>query len=531
VKFVITGEKGDRRTIVAWADPAEGGLVRMAADPDDGSEGGSASDGGTFDVGTNVTVHATPNSGYVFVNWMEKSSESIEVVSTEADYSFTVEGVRMLSATFARVITVRWLDYDDTVLYEATYNEGEEEPAYQGDTTPTRPATAAYTFTFTGWDLGRASDAVKTYRPLFDATLNKYDVTFVDEDGTVIKQATPYDYDTLPKDMDLPQDPVKPSTAQYSYTFDKWVNVETGEALGPVMGDATYKPTFTATLNRYSVKFVDDDGSVLLGPDEYDYGTSVDDIAVPDDPSKAAEEWCSYEFAGWDPEIADVVADATYRAVYTKIPVEKYQVTFVNYDGAVLQTSESKLGDIPSYKGSVPTRAASDQCSYVFTGWSPEIAAVTGDVVYTALFEEVPLPAKKASLTFDLGGGTLDGKTSLVIIADIGDVIEIPAAPTRDGYEFKYWKGSEYYPGDKYTVEGDHAFTAQWEQKPTPTPNDESKESNGYVTKPVSQKSTSAKTGDSVPAASLGLIGAIAMIVLALSLVARGRRPMNERKT
>ena len=59
----------------------------------------------------------------------------------------------------------------------------------------------------------------------------------------------------------------------------------------------------------------------------------------------------------------------------------------------------------------------------------------------------------------------MEGKTGVITVeAEEGSVITIPAAPTRDGYKFTYWKGSEYHPGDSYTVEGDHTFTAQWEE-------------------------------------------------------------------
>lgn len=52
-----------------------------------------------------------------------------------------------------------------------------------------------------------------------------------------------------------------------------------------------------------------------------------------------------------------------------------------------------------------------------------------------------------------------------------GTVITIHEAPVRNGYAFKYWKGSEYDPGDKYTVTEDHVFTAQWEKTGEPDPN------------------------------------------------------------
>ena len=74
-------------------------------------------------------------------------------------------------------------------------------------------------------------------------------------------------------------------------------------------------------------------------------------------------------------------------------------------------------------------------------------------------------------MTFDLAGGTLDGKTCTVTIkANIGDTIKLPTAPTRDGYTFKCWKGSEYAAGADYKVEGDHAFTAVWEKVASSSP-------------------------------------------------------------
>ena len=67
--------------------------VTVAAQPE---ESGSVSGGGHFDHGQSCTVHATPNTGYNFVNWTENGTP----VSTSADYTFTVEGNRNLVAVF-----------------------------------------------------------------------------------------------------------------------------------------------------------------------------------------------------------------------------------------------------------------------------------------------------------------------------------------------------------------------------------------------------------------------------------------------
>lgn len=142
-------------------------------------------------------------------------------------------------------------------------------------------------------------------------------------------------------------------------------------------------------------------------------------------------------------------------------------VTFQNEDGTVLQSGKVAYGQMPEFTGETPTKAATERCAYAFAGWDKEIEPVTGDVTYMAMFTEIPIVA---TLTFDYAGGTRDGKDSLVIEANVGDTIAIPAAPVREGYAFKHWQGSEYQPGDTYVVEGDHTFTAVWEKDAEPEP-------------------------------------------------------------
>ena len=77
-------------------------------------------------------------------------------------------------------------------------------------------------------------------------------------------------------------------------------------------------------------------------------------------------------------------------------------------------------------------------------------------------------------LTYKLNGGNYNGSTDDVVEEyDAGTVISIPDAPVRDGYTFTYWQGSEYQPGDAYTVEEDHTFTAQWKKNEEPDDGDE----------------------------------------------------------
>lgn len=68
--------------------------VTVASNP---SEGGSVSGGGAYVYGQEVTVEASANTGYSFVNWTEDGT----AVSTESDYTFTVISDWDLVANFA----------------------------------------------------------------------------------------------------------------------------------------------------------------------------------------------------------------------------------------------------------------------------------------------------------------------------------------------------------------------------------------------------------------------------------------------
>jgi YVTN family beta-propeller protein len=61
---------------------------------------GTVTGGGTYELGTSITLHAAANSGYRFVRWTEGGAE----VSKNADYTFTVEKNTTLTAEFAENI-------------------------------------------------------------------------------------------------------------------------------------------------------------------------------------------------------------------------------------------------------------------------------------------------------------------------------------------------------------------------------------------------------------------------------------------
>jgi hypothetical protein len=69
-------------------------LITLSAEP---TEGGTVAGGGNVVHGQMVTVTATAEIGYTFLHWAEGG----DVVSTEANYSFTATAERVLVAHFA----------------------------------------------------------------------------------------------------------------------------------------------------------------------------------------------------------------------------------------------------------------------------------------------------------------------------------------------------------------------------------------------------------------------------------------------
>lgn len=61
-------------------------------------EGGTVSGGGTFTLGSQITVVATPNAKYKFRAWVKNGTS--QIVSTSASYTFTLNGQTDLIATF-----------------------------------------------------------------------------------------------------------------------------------------------------------------------------------------------------------------------------------------------------------------------------------------------------------------------------------------------------------------------------------------------------------------------------------------------
>ena len=195
--------------------------------------------------GKNTT--ATPNSGYTFSKWSIKINSQSPKYSTKNPDDFSsyelLESMGYASVTITAnftavtTYTITWKNWDGSTLSTSKVNKG-ATPSYSG-ATPTRPSTAQYAYTFSGWTPAiTAATANKTYTATYTQTLRKYSITVNSSNvsqGTAAGGGT-YDYGTNHQITATPNE---------CYRFTQWSdgNMDNPRTI-TVTGDATYTAEF-----------------------------------------------------------------------------------------------------------------------------------------------------------------------------------------------------------------------------------------------------------------------------------------------
>lgn len=170
----------------------------------------------------------------------------------------------------------------------------------------------------------------------------KYKVTFVDYDGTVLKEQTvPYG-----GKAEFPEDPFRAPDSEHAYEFSGW-------SIDPsnVTEDLTVTAQYEEKERYYSVKFVDNDGNEIK-VSSIDYGASLE---LPSAESMTDKMGENYEFEGWyvdeaRTELAEDIVVKSAMTIYGKWvlkPVSErlFSIKYLNGDGAEIRSVTAKYGD------------------------------------------------------------------------------------------------------------------------------------------------------------------------------------------
>ncbi|MCR4598305.1 MAG: Ig-like domain-containing protein, partial [Acetatifactor sp.] len=309
------------------------------------------------------------------VNWRSSDTAVVDIIVTENSNTITLDpkgaGIATITATSAADstitaqcaitvsgYTVTWVNDDNTTLttqYDVAYDT---VPSYPGVAAPTKEATAENTYTFAGWKIGNVSypkdgtvempgiQGDTTIQAYYTVNDRKYNVTFVDEDGTSeLKAATAYDYNTPGSAIVEPEAPTKASTDTLTYTFAGWTVAgsetvyETGH-LPNVTDDVTYVAKYTEADRLYTVTFYDSEanGSTQL----YQTTTTYQGVVeyAGEEPTREADDTYEYRFNGWkynnlilisDLSNQPITEDVNFTADY--LPISKGVFYYFTNDG------------------------------------------------------------------------------------------------------------------------------------------------------------------------------------------------------
>ena len=367
--FTITND----RTLVANFSVQAPNTYNINVSPNP-SNGGTVTGGGSYNQGASCTVTATANTGYTFTNWTENGN----VVSSNANYTFTVTGNRTLVANFqlqSYTISVSANPSNDgTVSGGGQYNYGQSCAV---------TATANTGYTFTNWTEGGnvvSSNANYT----FTVTNNRTLVANFTQQYTINVSADPTNGGTVTGggQYNYGQSCTVTATANTGYTFTNWT--ENGNV---VSSSANY--TFTVTSNRtlvanfqlqsytISVSANPSNGGTVSDGGHYDYGQSCTVTATPAD---------GYTFKMWTENGCQVSTNANYTFSVTgnRTLVAQFQAQGYTISISANPTSGGSVtGGGTYFYGASCTVTATANTDYTFTNWTEDGNVVSTNANYT----------------------------------------------------------------------------------------------------------------------------------------------------
>lgn len=413
-----------------------------------------------YDDSKTLTANAFTKTGYTFNGWNTKADGSGTSYADKASVS-------KLTATNGATVTLyaKWKANSYTIKFNA--NGGSGSMSDLAMTYDTAKNLTANSFTRTGYDfLGWSTSSSATSATYADkasvknlatsGSVTLYAVWKI-KTFTVTVVASPTEAGTVSGggNYDYNKTATLTATAKTGWKFKQWND---GNTSNPRTVTVTAATTYTATFEKltYAISTAVSPSSsgTVTGAGTYEHGSTATLKATPN---------TGYKFVKWSDgntsatRTVTVTGAATYTATFEKL---KYTVTWKNDDGTVLETDNNvEYGTTPTYNGATPTKASTAQHAYTFSGWSPAISAVTGNVTYTAQFTATV--RKYTVKWYNYDGTLLETDAEVPYGTKPTYNGATPTKPSDDYYNYGFVGWS---PSISEGIQGDKNFTAQFAQ-------------------------------------------------------------------
>ena len=285
-------------------------------------------------------------------------------------------------------------------------------------------------------------------------TINQYTITFDTDGGSEVAPIT-QDYGSA---ITAPAAPTREG-----YTFTGWD--KTIPATMPA-GDMTI--TAQWTVNQYTITYDLDGGTAEGNPDTYTVETDAFTLKNPTRPGYTFTGWSGTGLTGEDNLTVTIPKGSTGNRSYTAHwSLNTYSITYDLNGGTASGNPTSYTVESATITLNQPTKTG-----YTFTGWSGTDltgednltvtipAGSTGDRSYTAHWS-----LNTYSITYDLDGGTASGNPDFYTVESSTITLN---PPTRTGYTFIGWSGTDLSGSDNLTVTipagsiGNRSYIAHW---------------------------------------------------------------------
>ncbi len=437
VKIVVT--KPQRQPYMQDITVGGGGgttyNITVSANP---TNGGTVSGGGTYNQGQSCTVTATANSGYTFTNWTENGN----VVSTQANYTFTVNSNRNLVANF----TAQTQQYTISVSANPT-NGGTVTGGgtYQQGQSCTVHATAATGYTFVRWT-ENGSQVSTNANYSFTVTGNRTLVAqFQQQTYTITATADPttggsvtgggtYNYGQT---CTLTATPVTGS-----YIFVNWTKngqqVSTNQTYSfTVTESAQYVAHFELQTFDINVSANPSYAGTVEGGGTYNFWQQCTVIATPNE---------GYDFLNWTENGTQVSTNPTYsfnvsldRNLVANFALQTIEIT-ATVDPAEGGTATG--GGTYNYGDEVTITMVSNE-DWAFQNWTENGSVLTEDKTFT--FIATANRNFVAHLMYTEGVGEQNGSKTMVYPNPVSDKLTVEAQEALGTVEIYNLMGALVY--------------------------------------------------------------------------------------